>query len=382
MFDEKDYKAAFSKVTASGETHRRIMNMANNNRKHNTAGGFRKVSIAAVMISLLTVTVAASEFGWFTTFFSEKTEEPLSTEQVIYIEKNEQSFEQSETHDGYTMELKSAITDGEKAYICIGITAPEDSVLNATTIEGYSVDKPTLLSGNWSTDFLTNQDGEPFFGGSRIASVEDNDGLGNTQNLVIELTADSGVLGETAFGSDNKWVLKFENLIAKYDNVSYLQELVNGKYKGQDDFFFTKEEGEKLYPEVVLAEGVWEFTFQFAQPDVRETELIQVPVASKTGIGMNVHGEYIYDTVNITSFVLRSLSATICTDNITYAPDFTAEDDIFVVMKEGSRVRLESESGGSGEQQLRAEVPIILTDVDYVLLADGNKLPMPELPDE
>ena len=194
---------------------------------------------------------------------------------------------------------------------------------------------------------------------------------------MIELTADDAVLGEAAFGAGQEWVLKFENLIAKYDNLAYLIELTEGKYKGQTDFFFTPEEGEQLYPEVVLAEGVWEFRFQFMQPDVREIELIQAPVAAKTAVGMDVHGEYVYDTLNITSFVLRSLSATVCTDDATYAPDFTAQGDLYVVMKDGSKILLDSESGSSGEQQLRSEVPILLEKVSHILLADGTRLPAP-----
>lgn len=374
MFDEKDYKAVFSKVTASGDTHRRILNMAKNTKKHRSARMFAKIGAAAAMISLLTVTVAASELGWFTTFFTDRAEEPLSTEQAGYIEANEQLFNQSVTCDGYAMELKSAITDGEKAYICIGITGTEDSLLNRTDIEGYSPQKPTLLAENWSTDFLVNQDGEPFFGASRIASVEDYDGLDNTQNLVVELTADDAVMGEKAFGSETEWTLKFENLIAKYDDLAYLKQLTEGKYKDQDDYFYTEEESARLHPEVILAEGIWEFTFRFEKADVQAVELVQAPVPAKTAVGMDIHGEYIYETVNITSFKLRALSATVSTDNETLAPDFTAAEDIYVVMKDGSRVRLESESGGSGIQQLRAEIPILLENADHVLLAGNVKL--------
>lgn len=378
MFDEKDYKAVFSHVTASRETHRRILNMADQKYKRRGMRMFTKVLVAAVMISLLSVTVAASELGWFAKYFADEREEPMSTEQISYIEENEQHFNQSVTCDGFTMELKSAITDGEKAYICIGITGPESILLNKTDIEGYSTQKPTLLAENWSTNFLTDRNGEPFFGASRIASVEDYDGLDNTQNLVVELTADDAVMGKEAFGAAKEWTLKFENLIAKYDDLAYINQLTEGKYKGKQDYFFTTEENMRLHPEVVLAEGVWEFKFCFAQPDVRGAELIQVPVETKIGIGMNAQGEYIYDTVNVTSFVIRTLSATVCTDNDSYAPDFTAADDIYVVMLDGSQVRLESESAGSGEQQLRAEVPVLVENVDYVLLADGTKLPMLE----
>lgn len=376
MFDETDYKAAFSKVTASGDTYRRVMNMANKNRKHSSRIVSKGLA-AAAMISLLAVTAAATENGWFLTWFSDNAEEPLTTQQVQYVEQNEQSFDESRTHDGFTMELRSAITDGEKAYICLGITAPEDTVLNKTNIEGYSPMKPTLLAGNWSTDFLTNQSGETFFGYSSIASVEDYDGLSNTQNLVIQLSADSHEMGADAFGADAVWKLKFEDLIAKYTNDAYYQELMNGKYKGMENFHFTEEEGKQLYPEVVLAEGVWDFTVRFQEPDVQEAELITSPVAANASVGMNEKGEGVCREVNITSFVLRSLSASLRTDDTTFAPDFAAAGDIFAVMQDGSKVRLVTESGGPGEQEFRAEAPIILSQVDHVLMADGTKLSMP-----
>lgn len=78
------------------------------------------------------------------------------------------------------------------------------------------------------------------------------------------------------------------------------------------------------------------------------------------------------ENVTITSFALRSLRATISCDYDLGAPDFSnKEKKIEAVMKDGS-------SGGSvGEQQFLAESPILLDNVDHILLSDGTKLPMP-----
>lgn len=379
MFNKKDYQDTFSQVTASEETYRRVMRMSNRKSKKGGRTLSRIVLIAAI-VALLAVTASAAGYvrSWFTTYFSDKNIEPLTTEQITYFEENEQIFSQSVTCDGYTMELKSAITDGEKAYICIGVTAPEDVLLNATDIEGYSTNKPTLMPDNFQQGFLTNQNGNEFFGYSSIASKEDYDGLGNTQDLVIELTSDPEVLDEDAFGTNMVWTLRFENLTAKYMNEAYMNELIDGKYKGQENFFFTDEESEGLYPEVTLAEGVWEFEIKFDNPDTFEVELIDTPVASQTSAGYRENGENVYVDVNITSFVLRSLSASLYTDDQTFAPDLTGTSEIYAVMKDGSKVQLISEGGAPGEQQFRAEAPILLENVDHVLLADGTKLPMPE----
>lgn len=375
MFKD-EYQAALSKVTASEETYRRVMNMANKPQKRSGVGIVSKILIAAVMISMLAITASASEIvrSWFAAYFTKNDDVPISTEQAEFLEENEQNFNQSITADGFTMELKSAITDGEMAYICLGITAPENVVLNATAIEGYSTQKPTLLTDSWNSNFLTDKNGNVFYGYSSIGSVEDYDGLPNTQNLVIELLDDADNSTHTAFSSETEWTLHFENLIAKYVNDAYYEELMAGKYKNQENFFFTDEEAKQLYPEVLLAEGEWNFKIQFEEPDIREMELITEPVSTTVCMGWNANGDSVYQNVEITSFVLRSLSATVYTSDHTFAPDFTAEADIAVVMKDGSKVRLLSKGGSGGEQDFRAELPILLRDVDYVLLANGTRL--------
>ena len=379
MFDEKEYREMFSQVTASSDTHRRILNMTNK-KKNRPKGVAAKAAVAAIMISLLTVTVSASEIvqNWFTNYLTRWSEEPLTTEQLEFVEENQQEIHQSITQDGYTMELKSVITDGEKAYICVGITAPEDQVLNATVMEGYDPAAPQLLPGNHLHNYLIDENGNPFFGGFRISSEEDQDGLANTQDLVFELTADSEQHGSQPFGTGKVWTLCIEQLIAKYRNTGYMNELIEGKYQGQDNCVFTVEESELLYPEVVLTDGVWEFEICFDAPENRELELIKTPISTTVCTGWTATGEAVYTDVKITSFVLRSFSATVQTDDKTFAPDFlpTRTDEILVIMEDGSSVQLDSESGGPGEQHFRVAAPILLDKVDHVLLPDGTKLPM------
>ena len=86
MFKE-DYKAAFSKVTASGETHRRILNMTKEDKKRRSFGGWAgKLLTAAVLVSLLTVTASAAAQNWFLTYFSEESEKALYQGQVEFVE--------------------------------------------------------------------------------------------------------------------------------------------------------------------------------------------------------------------------------------------------------------------------------------------------------
>ena len=124
---EQEYKEAFSKVTASEDTYRRVMNMAKEENKPRVTTAFSKVLVAAMMVTVLVVSVSASEVvrSWFASYFTEHVEIPLSTEQEAYFQEQEQHFTQSVTADGVTITLKSALTDGKKAYVCLGITAPE-----------------------------------------------------------------------------------------------------------------------------------------------------------------------------------------------------------------------------------------------------------------
>lgn len=137
MFKD-DYKAAFSKVTASGETHRRILNMTKEQKKRRSVGGWAgKLLIAAVLVSLLAVSASAAAQNWFVTYFSKESEKPLSQGQVEFVEEHTQDISQKQTCNGYTIELKSVLSDDYNAYVVFGITAPEGVYLDRTVKEGY-----------------------------------------------------------------------------------------------------------------------------------------------------------------------------------------------------------------------------------------------------
>ena len=64
MFKD-EYKAVFSKVTASRETHRRILAMTRQTKKRRTLGGWTsKLLLAAVLVTLLAVTAGAASQNW------------------------------------------------------------------------------------------------------------------------------------------------------------------------------------------------------------------------------------------------------------------------------------------------------------------------------
>ena len=106
-------------------------------------------------------------------------------------------------------------------------------------------------------------------------------------------------------------------------------------------------------------------------------ELITEPVTVQTSYGFTEDGTDLFEEVKVTSFIISPLSATIQTD-CNYAPDFTTGDrKVYAVMTDGSRIELIPNYGGGGAQRFNVESPIILEDLDYVLLADGTKFMAP-----
>ena len=360
-----------------------IMNAKKQKTRHAAPGRRFAVLIAAVIAMMaITVTAFAAEeiSGWFAKFFENNTEAPLSTGQLDFIEENEQIIGETQTQNGYTLELKSAITDGKIAYILLGITAPEDMPLNRTEIPGYSKKPPVMHFGNDVSDLLQTEDGEPIALATFTYTIqEDNDGLDNTQDILI--TAIPAVPGEaeTALNSGSVWKLHIDDLIAEYCNDSFRKEMEK-KYNGFAHEKLTDEELAKVYPKEVLTEEEWTFAVSFDSSDFRETELIEAPITLNICVGMRPEdGRDVYMDMKITSFVLRSLSASIYCEDKSFAPEIGNNFDrpIYVVMEDGQRIRLKADTGLPGEQKLVAEAPILLDEVSHVLLPGGIKLPMP-----
>lgn len=374
MFNEKEYQEMFAHVTASEQTRRRILSMTKDNKKTGRHSGrlASQIAIAAVLVSMLTLTASAAARNWFVGFFSESADATLTTEQMEFLESNTQTVEQSQTHDGYTLRVRSMLTDGERAYIAVSVTAPEDVVLSETTMEGYDPAAPYLTFEN-----LDVQSQDDLLCSFAASTREDNDGKKNTQDCVIEVKArqeENG--GVEPFGAGRKWTLRFENLGAMYYNRGYYEELMQSKYKNQKDVSLSVEEIEKIHPEVTLAKGTWEFEIQFSEADLRRVELVEAPMAVKVIKGWKENGEEVYETCNMTSFVLTALSATMKVDQKGYAPDVSGQ--VFAVMKDGSKVELLVDSGEPGMLHFRTQAPITLEQVNSVQWEDGTVLSMPE----
>ncbi len=257
------------------------------------------------------------------------------------------------TQDGYTVELKDVKTDGQIAYLTIGITAPEGKIISRTTRPGYEDDPYHIITANYGN--LEPVNGEHKSGSFPMNPEEDGDGLDNTQNFVIE--AEATMWDDSLpFAAGKVWRLRLEDLIYTYYDEK--------RYTAVDE---------------VLAEGEWAFDIAFGEEngDFREIEFMQEPVVLNAETGFMQDGTSVYEDIKTTSLIIRSMSATLKYED-DGAPHFTRNDrQIYVVMKDGSRVRLQESMGESGIRYFKIEPAIDPAQIDCVLLPDGTKLMAP-----
>lgn len=264
---------------------------------------------------------------------------------------NQPQASNSATQDGYTVELKSVVTDGAVAHITLRITAPEGTIISRTTREGHENEPYHIDTANLGR--LTPMEGKVGSGSAGMNPKEDGDGLDNTQDFVIEAEM-SMMDGSKPFAIGSTWTIRLEDLIhTYYDTERYTMV------------------------EELLAEGEWvfQFTIDESHGDQSEIEFVDEPVVTKAVVGFKADGTDVYNDVTITSFSLHSMSATVLCEGRS-APDLTNNFDraIYVVMKDGSKIQLYSSGGAVGVQHLTTEKTIDLEQVDHILLADGTKL--------
>ncbi len=311
------------------------------------------------LVAAMTVTAFASEIisGWFKQYFARNTENGLNAEQIEYLDENELIVSESQVNNGYDLKLKSILSDGSTVYVTIGICAPTDVTEDD-------------LNNLWGSDIdFYDENGQPCASWT-MNYYEDGDGFENTADLVFEMNPADWNRGDL-------WTLRIDTLRKLVHNKEYERELLETKYAGQENFMFTDDEAAQIYQQITLAEGPWEFTIDLSKVEEKAIELITEPVTVQVRCGMKQDGTYLYEEVHVTSILVSPLAATVQTDT-DYAPDLTDGDrSIYAVMKDGSRIALLSNWGVGGKQHFNAASPIILEDVDHILLGDGTTFQVP-----
>lgn len=305
---------------------------------------FAAILAAAIAVSLIGCAYAVlSEADWFKDFFSTRAEQELSPGQEAYIEERTQEFIQSVTVNGYTMTVESAIADKYDAYIKIKFEAPSGVVLDA---ESYLDEIRVDEKGAPITPFA-RADGSDFSYSGSLAPIEDGNLTDNVYRMMYHLHLNPD--WDFSFNDGSVWTLDFHNMFAYYDDPDKEEQLV--------------------------AEGHWHFDLVFEHISNSEVQFLAEPLPYTVTIYEDA--EPTYQDVTITSVKLRTMTGELTFGDLEESYRAAGFAMLTIVMKDGSSVEMGMHSGGSYEIKYSLKAPIILEEVDYILLPDGTKLPMP-----
>ena len=258
---------------------------------------------------------------------------------------NQPPIAQALTQDGYTLGLKALETDGWVVRILMSVTAPEGTVISRNPHPGFEDQTYYIEPGNWD-NFLC-QTGQEVGSGGTWNLVDDGDGRDHTQDILMVRSAEMAD-GGAPFGLGMTWNLFFADLTGSYWDDSYTTHVD------------------------ILAEGEWLFpiTFDGSMGNYRERELVAEPVTVGASAGWRPDGSDVVEQVTVTSFRLRSYSASIVHTG-PEGTDFSWLNGEFlrVVLEDGTQLQL---AGSNGIYE--AEGPIDLDRVSHILFADGTRL--------
>ena len=363
----------------------------------------RKMWLIAAVIALTLLLVGcavAYANGWFQQIFSARSETPLSSEQIQYIQNNEQIVGLSQTINDWTVDLKSTICDGRTGYLVFQITAPDgmdlEQYLNPPT-----VDDKRLSMGNDSA----SRKAAYSLAVASIGTVDrernywyldsgdwmaDGDGQPNTVLFCMTIRCEKmdpnkPMLLEDPFGKNVSFRIRLMGITLEYTNLE-LQKEIEEKYAGQA-YLVDGEEAAGLFCSDILTDEEWNFDVTF-DSDNQFIELITHPVSVQAKV-WRYADEKQWETkdsleeVQISSFRVTPFGA-----NITFVPKSDTigislqlrqdtDDEIYAVMKDGSRIKLDLT--GADATILQAQTPIVLSQLDYILLEDRTKLFAPNI---
>ena len=363
----------------------------------------RKMWLIAAVIALMLLLVGcavAYANGWFQQVFSERSETPLSSEQIQYIQNNEQIVGQSQTINNWTVDLKSTICDGRTGYLVFQITAPDEVDLEQY-LNPPTLDDKRLSMGNDSASRKASYS----LAVASIGTVDsernywyldsgdwmaDGDGQPNTVLFCMtirceKLDPNKPMLLEDPFGKDVSFRIRLMGITLEYKNQE-LQREIEEKYAGQA-YIVDGEEAAGLFCSDILTDEEWNFHVTF-DSDNQFMELITKPVSAQAKVWRYADEKQWETKDSLEEVQIASFRVTPFGANISYVPKPDAigisprigenvEDAIYAVMKDGSRIKLDVT--GTDNMILQAETPIVLSQLDHILLEDGTQIFAPDI---
>ncbi len=347
-------------------------------------------ALIAMTLLLVGCTVAYAQ-GWFTDFFAKKTDQPLSPGQVQFIQDHEQIIAQADTQNDWTVEVHSAMTDGSTGYIILGVTAPEGQSLEWETVAKDVIGDVIIGSvepGNKgihadrnAPDIFQLPDGV-MHSRTSMGWEDDGDGLDNTRNFVIQFTPNEKESTIAPFGPEAIYTICIQDFVHKWEDQEALQQVLEERGYDPDNYILEGDDVYRVNKRETLVEGTWEFEVCFAEETAAQDslELLTSPVTTRMDVyrsfGENWESGYFYEEITITSFQVKSLTASFAYEDCSGSPTFTYDEkQLWAVMKDGSEIELHcSASGYDGRVSAQAQSPIVLSQLDHVRLVDGTKL--------
>ena len=368
--------------------------------KHLSGKRIWLIAAVIVLAMLLVGCAVAYASGWFQQIFSARSETPLSSEQIQYIQNNEQIVGQSQTKNDWTVDLKSTICDGRTGYLVFQITGPDgmdlEQYLNPPTVDdkrlspgNYSVSRDRMYPlSKASIGNLNEAENYMFADGGNW--ISDNDGKANSVLYCMSIRCEKlypnkPMLLEDPFGKENTFHIRFMGITLEYTNLE-LQKEIEEKYAGQA-YIVDGEEAAGLFCSDILTDEEWNFDVTF-DSDNQFMELITQPVSVQAKV-WRYADEKQWDTVDSLEEVqISSFRVTPFGVNIAFVPKSDTigislqlwqdtDDEIYAVMKDGSRIKLDLT--GADATILQAETPIVLSQLDYILLEDGTQIFAPNI---
>lgn len=366
-----------------------ILDAHSNPHKH--VRSHKKILLIAAIVTVLFLLAgcAAYIWNWYTVYFTQTRQEPLSDSQVDYINENTKAHQSSQTYNGYTVALESTISDSRSAYVTFHLTAPEDvdlsPVIDPNSEERLSLQK--LLAISKSTGFPVDL---------TYDVLDDGDNRANTLNIVLNIDIHSNQSANEASVAESIYCIEFSSIIHWGYDQEYEQELLSSKYAGETEYILESEESNRIHPQTILATGEWTFTLDLGEADTQNTEVLHGPISTKAlvvRVGSNeletidAIEDIVLTSVKLTPFGIHiefekpepvdsfdCVYINLAQFSASLQVDVSDEDAVFVIMKDGTKINYYQEDGAKDTIFLEADSPVVLSEVAYLRLADGTKI--------
>ena len=258
------------------------------------------------------------------------------------LEGQKPSTDLVQVQNGYTVEVKQVISDGQKTAITLGLTAPESIDLEQY-LDGLSI--------RFNNQRLSPISDIQFTGSSGAFQCRaDNDGKANTIEFFGEI--DGSCKDGLPFPQGASYSLYLEGLCA----TAWNEELC------QIDTLWS-------------VDGIWNFDITLEDGDWREIEFVSEPITTKVSTGWDANGNDVFEDVTLTSLKLRgfggSFTSTWEGGGLDLA-DYRGGKFPMVVLKDGTQIRLNGSLGIYDHEDQGKLIP--LDEVDHLVLMDGMVL--------